>query len=89
MPAPARIKVSVAGSGTAVMFNPQLTSVPSPPDETSETNKVQVPLGSIPLNERSMLDRAAELNREPADRGSIARPSDCHVPVNWLLPFSV
>src|SRR5213075_412137 len=60
--APSRRNAANVGSGIAevVISMLQLTRVPSPPDEASATNKVQVPLGSAPLKRFSIAERAAE-----------------------------
>jgi hypothetical protein len=85
-----KIRRAVAvGSGTTVIFNPQFTSIPSAPEETSETNNVQVPFGSFPLNPLNVFERAALSKSDPFDKGSIARPSGYHVPVSSPLPLSV
>src|ERR1051325_586182 len=80
-PTPTKANAPTDGSGT-VISKPQLCKTPSPPEETSETYKVQSPFGSIPLKPFNIRVRAVLSKTEPADSGSIARPSGCHCPVN-------
>src|ERR1051325_11611836 len=84
-PAPVNNRAAAVGSGTAVILRPQLARVPSPPEETSATKSVQVPLGSAPLKPLRKRVRAALSKTLPEESGSMARPSTCQVPVSWPL----